>query len=281
MEPAMPDIVKYAEYRLFLKDRYLALKGKETNFSHRFINAKMGMKSAGWFADIITGRQQLKPRQVAKVASVFKLNPREKEVFATLVDMERASNPEERVAAMDKWLLLKGFRQEAVDKDRFAFFDHWYHIALRELLGFRPFQGDYEALGAQLCPPISGAQARKALDLLQRLGLILPQTWNRRGSDLPLLVKTPGGEAGHWNGILQALMKLAGPALETFGKEERNFSALTLSLSPEGLKKAGEQIAEMRQRLLVIAEKDKARNRVYQCLFQVFPLTKAQEASRD
>lgn len=281
MHKPLPDIVAYAEYRLYLKDRYLAMKAREKRFSHRYISAKVGMKSAGWFADILHGRQRLGPRQVPKIAAAFKLDAREQDFLRTLVDLERAADPEERVAAMEKWLALKGFKQEAVDKDRFAFFDHWYHLALRELLGFRPFQGDYAALGASLVPPIGPGPARQAVDLLQRLGLVQPQTWNRRMGDLPVLVKAPGGDAAHWNRILTALMKLAPAALEKFGKDARNFSALTLSLSPEGFAKAGEEVAQLRKRLLMIAEKDKARNRVYQCLFQIFPLTQPQAVSGD
>ena len=142
-------------------------------------------------------------------------------------------------------------------------------------------KSDYAALGAALSPPITAAQAKQSLDLLQRLGLILPQVWNRRLSDLPVLVKSPSGETQQWNRILKDMMKLAPTALEKYGKEERNFSALTLSLSPAGLKKAGEEIAQMRKRLLFIAEKDRAQNRIYQCLFQVFPVTQILEVSHD
>lgn len=281
METPLPEIQAYAEYRVYLKDRYQAMHGRDPKFSHRYIAAKMGGRSAGWFADIVSGRQRLKSRMTGKVAATFKLDGREAEFLQTLVEIEAAANPEERVAAMEKWMALKGTKREAVDKDRFAFFDHWYHIALRELMGFRPFQGDYAALGAALCPPVGPARIKKALDLLQRLGLIHPQTWNRRNGDLPVLVKAPAGETQHWNRILKSLAKLSIPALDTFRKEERNFSALTLSLSPEGLKKAGEEIANLRKRLLMVAEKDKARNRVYQCLFQVFPLSKPWESPHE
>lgn len=279
METANPDILHYAEYRLFLKDRYQAIRVKNPRFSHRYIAGKIGAQSAGWFADVVSGRLKLKPAQIAKVASTFKLDMRETDILGALMDIERASHPEERVKAMERWLVLKGITKEKVEKDRFAYFEHWHNIAMRELLAIRPFDGDYVALGASLFPPISAAQAEKAVDLLQRLGLIQPQVWNRRMTDMPVLVKAPAGETRHWNQILEAFGKLAVAAIGTAGKEERNFSALTLSLSPDGLKKAGEEIANLRKRLLMIAEKDRAKNRIYQCLFQVFPLSRPVEAS--
>jgi uncharacterized protein (TIGR02147 family) len=281
MSDALPDIMNFAEYRLFLKDRYLAMKAGNPKFSHRYINAKAGAKSSGWISDILAGRQKLKAGQVRAVALAFKLDMREQEFLAVLVEMEKASDPDQRVAAMEKWLALKGPRREAVDKDRFAFFDHWYHLVLREVLGILPFKGDFAALGAALSPPISGARAKKAIDLMQRLGLILPQIWNRRMSDIPVLIKVPASEAGQWNRILTDMMKLAPAALQKHGKTERDFSALTLSLSPDGLKKAGEEIAQLRKRLLLIAEKDRGQNRVYQGLFQLFPVTQILEAPHD
>lgn len=277
----MPDILDYAEYRTYLKDRYQALRERDARFSHRFIAQRVGVSSAGWFADITAGRQKLKARQIPKLALAFKMEAREADFLGALVDIERAAHPEERVAAVDRWLTLKGMKREAVEADRFAFFDHWYHLALRELLGVRPFTGDYEALGSALQPPVPAARIQKALDLLQRLGLVQPQMWNRRMMDLPTLVKAPAGDARQWNKILKDLVKLSVPAVDNFRKEERNLSALTLSLSPDGLKKAGEEIATLRKRLLMVAEKDKSRNRVYQCLFQVFPLSQPLEAPRD
>ncbi|MEO7425405.1 MAG: TIGR02147 family protein [Fibrobacteria bacterium] len=281
MGAVLPDIVGYAEYRSFLKDRYLAMKAREPKFSHRYINAKVGAHSSGWISDILAGRQKLRSDQVKDLAAAFRLDERERDFLTVLVEMEKASDPEARVAAMEKWLALKGPRREVVQKDRFAFFDHWYHPVLREVLGILPFTGDYAALGAALNPPISAAQAKKAIDLMHRLDLILPQIWNRRMTDIPVLVKAPSGDPGQWNRILKALMKLAPEALDKYGREERNFSALTLSLSPQGMRQAGEEIALLRKRLMLIAEKDKAQNRVYQCLFQVFPVTQVLEVLDD
>lgn len=280
MPAQLPDIIAYAEYRTYLKDRYEAMKALSPKFSHRYINTKVGAKSSGWLGDLLAGRHRLKRSMVQKVAMAFRMDEREREFLSALVDLERASDPEERVVAMERWLALKGPKREIVEKDRFAFFDHWYHLVLREVLGILPFKGDYGVLGAALDPAISAAQAKKAIDLMQRLGLIIPQTWSRRQADIPVLVKSPSGEAGQGNRLQLQMMKLAPDALARFKKEERDFSALTLSLSPEGMRKAGNEVAQLRKRLLLIAEKDRGQNRVFQCLFQIFPVTQVLEASK-
>ena len=63
MSEPLPDIVAYAEYRLYLKDRYEAIKARDAKFSHRYINGKAGVKSSGWISDIPAGRQRPRPKR--------------------------------------------------------------------------------------------------------------------------------------------------------------------------------------------------------------------------
>ena len=272
-----PDISGYTDYRKYLQDAYVARKSWDGKFSQRYINQKMGTRSSGWFADILARRQKLKPHHAAPIAGIFKLESKERDFLRVLIELEQASTPEERTTAYDKWFGLKGMREEKINKDRFKYFEHWYYPALRELLTLKPFQGNYTALATLLYPPIKPSQAKEAVETLIRLGLVMPGA----PSPLPVLVKDSSAKTNHWHKILKSYMQLALPALQRFTKDERNFSSLTLTFSPEGLKKAGDEIAALRSRLLMLSEKDRSRNRVYQCLFQVFPLSLPVELSDD
>lgn len=272
-----PDISRYAEYQKFLQDAYVARKSHDARFSQRFINQRMGAKSSGWFADILAKRQKLKSRHAAPLSAVFKLEAKERDFLKVLIELELASTPEERTAAYDTWFQLKGMRQEKITRDKFKYFDRWYYPALRELLTLQPFDGNHAALAAKFNPPLTSRQAREAMETLTRLGVVLPGS----PTPLPVLVKDSSSKTNHWHQILKSYMGLAVPALQRFSKEERDFSSLTLTFSSEGLKKAGEEIAALRSRLLMLSEKDREKNRVYQCLFQVFPLTEPLEISRD
>jgi uncharacterized protein (TIGR02147 family) len=260
----------FADYRALLADRLRALKAADPKFSHRFVNQRMGARSAGWFADVLAGRQKLKPRHVAPLAALLRLGAHEKDLLRALVDLEAADAPDIREAAYGRWLELKGVSSEEVDRDRFRYFERWYYPAMRELMLLAPFDGDYAALGARLDPPITARQAREAVGTLKRLGLLNP------GAPAPVLVKRPG-KTPHWSKILKAYTELSLPAMQKYGREQRDFSSLILSLSPEGLKAAGEEIAALRRRLLSIAARDSGPRRVYQGLFQLFPLSQSVE----
>ena len=274
-----PDISKYADYRGFLRDRYLFLRLNDRKFSHRFINGKVGVKSSGWFGDLVAGRQRLHLAHVGKVAAAFKLDSRELNCLKALVLVENASTPEEISAAYEKWHEAKGIGQETVARDRFRFYDRWYFSVLRELLALHPGDPDPETLAKALDPAITPRQAREAATLLKRMDLSPSPGNGARGHSLPVLVKDVATRTRHWKRMMISMMRLGRRALERHDREARNFSGLTLTFSPEGMRRAGEEIAALRKRLLCLSERDKGRNRVYHCLFQLYPVSNPLEAS--
>lgn len=275
-----PDILQFDDYREYLKAQYRYLKLNDRKFSHRYVNQKLGVKSTGWFGDVVAGRQGLKPAQVKAIATVFKMGPKDQKCLRALVEMSAAKAPEEVAAAYEKWYEAKGIGMETVAKDRFKFYDHWYFSALREMLAMDPKQRDPHILAARLDPPITPAQARKALDVLVKLGFLGQAEPTSARLSLPALVKDPAIRSMHWKRMIRAMIRLGQRALEKYDKEQRDISGLTLSLSPEGLKAAGEEVAALRKRLLYMSEKDKHSNRVFNCVFQIYPVSVPLEASR-
>lgn len=277
MAKSPPNILHFAEYRNFLRERYRYLRLNDRKFSHRFINQKLGVKSSGWFGDVLAGRQRLKPVQVKNIATVFKINTEEQKCLRALVEMEAASNPEDLAIAYEKWLEAKGIRKETVSKDRFKFYDKWYYGVMRELLALHPRMRNPDILAKAIDPQITSKQAQQAVLLLERLGLISATDSESQRMPLPALVKDSTIRTRHWKAMMTAMMKLGLRALDRYDRDQRDFSGLTLTFSSEGLKKAGEEIAALRKRLLYLSEKDKASDRVYNCLFQIYPVTKPLE----
>jgi uncharacterized protein (TIGR02147 family) len=275
-----PDILDFAEYRKYLRERYRFLKLNDRKFSHRYINGKVGLKSSGWFADILAGRLRLKPAHVRNVASVFKLNPEEQKCLHVLVDLDVAETPEDSASAYERWSQLKGIGRETIGKDRFRIYGRWYFTAFRELMALNPGLRDAKVLAAALNPRITAKQAREAMELLIGLGVVREGAEGGANIPLPVLVKEPAARTRHWKKMMASMMKLGRRALDKYDRDERNFSALTLTFSPDGLKKAGEEITALRKRLLYLSEKDKGSDRVYNCLFQVYPVSNPPEVSR-
>jgi uncharacterized protein (TIGR02147 family) len=271
------DIFQYNDFRAFMKDAYKSRKRLDGKFSHRFIQLKIGVKSAGWFADVVAGRMGLNPQHVQPLSALFNLKTSGRDFFRLLVELDQSESVGARTRALKSIMSFKGVKPEVVGNDQFEFYGAWFHSALRELLILLPSKNDHETLARMLEPHVMPKQIKKSLLLMARLGLIKETPSGRLKPTSTNLIKDKSASQVQWVMIQKAFIELSLTALERYKKEERDFSALTLTFSPEGLRKAGEEIACLRKRLLTLSEKDQGSNRVYQCNFNVYPLTKTIE----
>ncbi|MBW8886627.1 MAG: TIGR02147 family protein [Fibrobacteres bacterium] len=276
---ALPDIRSYTDYRLYLRDRYAAGKRLNPGFSHRYIADTVGASSTGWFSDMVKGRISLTGTYRIKLTKLLGLGPAESEYFEAMVDYAHAGSLEEKNRHWERMLSGKDLKVDFLGKDKFDYYSKWYHAAIRELLLFQPFRGDYADLGRSLVPSIRPDQARKAIKLLERLGLIAQDGNGIHRPTSAILKKDAAEKALHLANFLKANAELGIEALERFPKEERDISALTLALRPQDFERAQEEIKALRKRLLALSEKPGPDKRVYQCNFQVFPLTRATKAT--
>ena len=69
-------------------------------------------------------------------------------------------------------------------------------------------------------------------------------------------------------------MELASKALRELPRDKRNFSGLTLGISPNAYKKICEIIHSTQEKILEVAEKDTDPNSVYQLNFHFFPVSR-------
>jgi uncharacterized protein (TIGR02147 family) len=268
------NVFDFADYRGFLDAYYRDRKAKDRKFSHRFISAQVQATSSGWFADVVNGRANISGIHLVRLIKLLKLSPAQAEYFEILVRYDQAGSMEEKNQHFRKLIAIKGVKPELVGKERFEFYSEWYHAVIRESLFIHPFQGDYAQLAKSLYPSISAAEARKSIRLLERLGFIEK---GPGGSYHPLpsaLKKDPAFKTMHLHNFLKANIRLGAESLETVAKEERDISAMTLCLSQSGFAKAKEEIRSLRHRLLSLTEEDTGAERVYQCNFHVFPVTR-------
>ena len=265
-------VYEYLDYRLLLQDRYQDRKIKSRAFSHRYIAAKIGMTSAQ-VTRILNGKRSLNPRFAKPLAKVFGLDEEESGFFETLVLFGMAKTHAEKNHLLEKIIRIRSSFIKTLGKDQYEYFSDWYYAGVRELLNVFSFAGDFAALAARMRPAITPQQARQAIQVLLQRGLVerMPDGVYRVVDKV--VSSGPHIPAALMNNLHLTMGELAQQALAEIDPGERNFSFVTLSLSPRTLDTVYAKLRRFRKEVLEVARQDPEVDRVYQMNFQVFPLS--------
>ena len=268
------NIFEYLDYRRFLQDFYARRKEENPSFSYENFARKAGLKSKGMLHDILKGKRGLTQESLFKVAEAMGLDDKEMAFFEQLVGYCQAKGLKEKSHFFRK---LKDHgprnRIHKVRDDAYEFYSQWYYNTLRELLPLIRFTGDFESLGAMLNPPVTGAQARKAVDLLLRLGLLEKTRTGYRQQD-KLITSGEGVEEMALRDFHLQNMSLASDSIDKFPREERDHSCLIVGFSKPGFENLKTEIQAFRKKVLKLSEEDAKPDRVFHVNFLVFPTTR-------
>jgi uncharacterized protein (TIGR02147 family) len=269
----MVNIFDYLDYRKFLKDYYQERKKEDSRFSHRFIANKLHFDS-GYFSKIIKGERHISLRLVPKFITLLKLGKKEEEFFETLVRFCKAKTHDEKNRHFENLMSFKKTEKNILSAEQYKLFDNWYYLAIREIIAFYPFKGDYKELAKIVQPPIKPSEAKKAIKTLEKLKLIrkkedatyerIVQVWST-GEEVKSVALV---------NMQQAMMGLAKDAFDRYSRNNRDMSTLTLSISEDEYLMISRELSRLREKLLDAAQKCSNPDRVYQCNFAVFPVSK-------
>ncbi len=267
-------VFDYLDYREFLKDRYAYLKIIDKKYSQRYFMQRLGVKSTGFFAEILNGKRNLSHQNILSFVKILKIDRDEAAYFENLVYFNQSRSIKDK----DHWLLkmmeCSKVNSKILDRDVYEYFSKWYFAAIRELLFFYKKAITPEAIAAALCPPISEDEAAKALMLLQRLSLIerLPDGSFRQKDTI---IST--GDLIHSVEIANYQLQtidLAKQALDAISIAQREISTLTMSISKDAYGKIVEILKKAKKDIIKVTQQDSGEDRVYQLNVQLFPLTR-------
>ena len=271
----IPDIFEYLDYRKFLADYYLQAKEHNRAFSYRYFSRKAGYSSPNFLKLVIDGQRNISNESIGRFAQALKLNNAQSRFFANLVAFNQATTGEEKNQAFERVAASRRFRQaRKLDRDFYVYLSHWYYPAIREMVARRDFVEDPEWIASQLLPPIQPAQAKACLELLIELGLVSRDSSGRLTRGEASI--TTGHEVrslaiGNYH---RQMLERAAESIELVKSENRDISALTVSISSETVAELKGRIHDFRELLIDRCDRDEEPDAVYQINIQLFPLTK-------
>jgi uncharacterized protein (TIGR02147 family) len=272
-------IFDYTDCRNYLSDYYKDQKKRYPYFSYRYFAGKARISSIGLYKDVVDGRQSLSRRVIAKFSEAMGHSKREAEYFEAMVYFTEAKAIDERKLYFERMLACHESKARILDSSHYEYYSQWYYSAVRALLSFHLFDGaDFAVLANKLSPPIKTEQAKKAVEVLERLGMVRK---NDEGNYEPSdQIITTG--ALHNDRQVQTLsivnfqrnlLSLAAEAYDRYSERQMDMSTITLSISKDTRRLIKEEAAVFRKKILCLAENDTNPESVYQLNCQFFPLT--------
>lgn len=270
----------YLNYRQYLKDVYTAGKKKRGSFSFRLFSKKAGFASPNFLKLVMDGKRNLTEKSLIPFMKGLNLNKQECDFFRNLVFYNQASSVKERDLYYHQLIQSRKFNQlKPLEKNQYDYCAEWYHAVIRELVTSPDFDGTPEWIASHIYPTITPSQARRSIELLAQLGLIVKKAG---GFEQVTPLVSTGAEVTSL-ALFQYhvhILDLAKTALEKLPQTERDISSLTLGISPELLPRLKTKIQEFRQEILKLVSTENQPRGVVQLSIQMFPVTKLTGESR-
>ncbi len=274
-------VFDYTDYRRYLADYYKERKKANRAFSYRYFARKAGINSIGLYKDVVEGRQRLGRTLIFKFSAALGHSKKEAEYFENMVFFNEAQSVEERTLFFERMMACQKTRAAIIEATRYEYYQKWYYSAVRALIALGKFSDDEKSIkkiASALNPRIRPEEAKKAVCVLERLGLIVRNSDGTFGvSDAVITTGTltPERSINILNVVnfQKEVTALANEALDRFGAENVNLSTLTLGVSGETMKAIKEELAALRNKIAMLAERDNAADRVCQLNIQFFPVS--------
>ncbi len=277
----MNSVFDYRDYRDFLKERIALIKKLRRGFTVRFIAKELGISSAGHVSQMINGTTAISTKILPRFMKVFEIAKSEQSFFTLLVRYHQVGPMDEKREILKLITAKSRISGAKISRDQYAFYEKWYYAAIRDILDIHPFSGSYKELAQLVEPAISPQEARDAIKILERLGLIYRETDGTFCATSQILEADFDSETRVvLSGYAQEMMKRAEYALNRMEPEERTISWASFSTSPDGYQLIRDEIRLFRERIMEIVEKDKQSSRVYHMNIHCFPLSQTIEENQ-
>jgi uncharacterized protein (TIGR02147 family) len=270
----MPSIFEYTDYRRYLREYYEWAKVHKPGFSHRSFLKRAGMSGPAYLKRVMEGRHGLTDLSIPKFAAALELDATEKKFFAALVHFNQAQTLAQKDLYFTRLMDIKTPRKTAtLEPAQYEYYKDWYNVAIRETLAFMPYRDNAEEIAKRLTPPVQPGKVKKAVELMQRLGLVTEGPDGAWRASTAVLKTDPNISSLFIPRYHQSMAKLGAEAVERFHKEERYFSGTTLSVSAQMYPVIIEKIRALRAEIMEYVTAGASPEQVYHLNMQLFPLT--------
>ncbi|MCO4773036.1 MAG: TIGR02147 family protein [Deltaproteobacteria bacterium] len=272
------DIYEYDDFRELISDWLADSKGRSQRKLAKAIGLAPSTLSQVLKEDSAAPRR-LPARAFEPLCELLKLDDQESRFIVALIDHGQALDEDERARSWERVSAIRSFQFGRGLTDRqYELFSEWHNAAIMELAHCNGFRAEPEWIASTLVPPISITQARKALQLLKKLRLLVPDPVSGLRPAQGMVIDNEWGSAKARKAAMgrlhRAVLGRAAEVIDEMTSEERLLITATIAVDDDDMEKVRARVlAAVQDAFEIGTGAANARNRVIQVGLQVFPLS--------
>ena len=281
--PAAPNVNDYLNSREYLRDFYIykqkTHKGvRAYNYAH--FSAAADIKSPSYLKLIIEGKRNLSKDMALKFAKAMKISKSDTKEFCVLVEYTQESNPLKRnefLQELESLRVDKRIKSGEIKKDTFERVPNWVAWVLYALVDQKGVDFSIDSLKEVLRHKVKPDTIEKSLHALIEQGQLKKQEDGSITKGEP--ITDSGAEEIPVELIRKIQSELNYRGMESLFEDsakEREFGALTVSLTKEEFERYRFELRQLRKKIhkeVSVAREQEKGDRVYQLNLQLFPIT--------
>lgn len=269
----------FLDYKPYFASLFSHCKERLGKYTYHDFAEDMGFSATNIMHQFIKGHRKLSMKAAQQIIKHLDLRGVERRYFEAMVDYCNTTVPTKREALFQKMLQEKNqVLASEHDKDWLEYLSEWYYPVIRELVGMKGFRPDPQWIVDQIKPRIRPEQARKSLELLERLGFIVAVD-EKRGFKLSEK-NLSTGHAVRGIGFTryhQKMIEMGKESLANVKGNKRDVSATTISVDEKTFHKIKGMIHEFNSRVIAESEESENADRIYQLNIQFFPFAEIKD----
>ncbi len=289
--PSSPVLASYTDFRQYLSDYFDFKKFESASalrpYTYSMFSVAANIKSPNYLKLIIEGKRNLSNEMILKFAKALKLSKEDTDEFKALVQYCQSKDPLDRNQKLKRLSELRMQRQMRAGTFNTQALDavpNWVTWVLYTLADQKDVNFELNSLMKTMKGRANQDEIKKALDRLFKTGeLVKDPITGLVKKGRALMVGGPNNDPIPVELVRKLQSELIYLGLESLYQDqasEREFGAVTLSLTKREFEKVKFELRQLKKRIykdISVKREISKGDKVYQMNIQLFPVTKDSE----
>lgn len=269
------NIYDFSDYRSYLNSYVSTKRQSCSNWSFGVWTRQLGLSNTSVIVNILKGKRHPGPQVQKKISDFFKLTPKERVYFKSLIQLEKSSEKDpalfvELARKIEQIHPEKNFHR--IDDKTFSTISNWYFYAIREMSKLSSFQNDPVWVAKKLAYKVTPNQAQQAINIMLEKGLLTSEDGKVRPTR-DSIATTDGISSEALKQFHEQMLDHAKTSIRKYSVQDRHLSGRTINIDKKDIPEIQDFIQQFRNEFDRRFTKNHG-TETYQLSTALFPLTK-------